>query len=281
MTRTHRPIGLAAALAIAIALAGCGAEAGPAVAVSTGRPTPTPSPSPSTSPSPSDRDGDGIPDHSDPYPDDPKNIPKQSVTVHCNVPADSFLHTFVIHSDQTGKPDFTAIWAAKATSCEVGGSVLPVTDFEKAALKTPGYKANDLTKLYQTCVEVDPDAANLGYEDALIESQVAEIKAALALCPKHPLAAKYRQAIKPIEADLKLKAQGRLFDDGTYLVGKEIRPGTYYTTDVRNCYWERQNRSGGIISNDFIISARRAQVTIRSSDYGFYTEGCGTWRPVR
>ena len=80
---------------------------------------------------------------------------------------------------------------------------------------------------------------------------------------------------------LKLYKSGRQFDDGLYRVGKDIKPGTYYTTDVDGCYWERQNRNGGTIDNGFVISAKRVQVTIRSGDYAFMSEDCGTWKPVK
>ncbi|MFD0968121.1 hypothetical protein [Plantactinospora endophytica] len=82
------------------------------------------------------------------------------------------------------------------------------------------------------------------------------------------------------QADAKLEAEGRIFADGTYLVRKEIKPGRYVTTDVEGCYWERQDRSGEIIDNNFTLSARRVQVTIKPSDYGFMSENCGQWRPA-
>jgi hypothetical protein len=93
------------------------------------------------------------------------------------------------------------------------------------------------------------------------------------------LGAKWRQAIQRGSRDVELEQQGRLFSTGTFLVSKEIKAGTYVTTDVKGCYWERQDRNGGIIDNDFVISARRIQVTIRSSDYAFHSESCGTWKP--
>ncbi|MBM0239972.1 hypothetical protein JNW88_27820 [Micromonospora sp. ATA32] len=83
------------------------------------------------------------------------------------------------------------------------------------------------------------------------------------------------------QVDVDLAAQGRLFGSGTFRVGKEIKPGTYVTTDVDGCYWERQNSSGNTIDNYFTNGARRVQVTIRSSDYAFSSERCGEWRPAR
>lgn len=70
------------------------------------------------------------------------------------------------------------------------------------------------------------------------------------------------------------------FGSGTYTVGIEIAPGTYQTGSVRNCYWARLDADGQIIDNNFISGAPQARVTIRGSDFGFTTDGCGTWEQV-
>ena len=80
------------------------------------------------------------------------------------------------------------------------------------------------------------------------------------------------------------------FDDGTYEVVAKIprgelgmvRPGKYRTGPrVRDCYWERSTGGGDTIANDFVTNASQGvTVTIRSSDGGFKSEGCGQWLPV-
>lgn len=67
-----------------------------------------------------------------------------------------------------------------------------------------------------------------------------------------------------------------------WLVGSQIAPGTYEINAGDACYWERlrnfQHVLGSIIANDFISSAGRQIVTVRSSDVGFQNDGdCGTW----
>ena len=216
------------------------------------------------------------------YPDDPTNTPRlPPITLDCELDDFSTESTYEVARDKDGKPDFTAVWAAKPVSCEVEDFLFPVTDVEKAAHKTAKYDDNDISTLYELCAQVDPEDVYVEDGYAASEEEIPEIKAALKLCPKHPHAAKWQAAVKRGEADIELAAQGRLFGSGTFLVGEEIRPGTYFTTDVEDCYWERQNKSGEIIDNNFIISARRVQVTIRSSDYAFHSERCGEWRPVR
>ncbi len=69
------------------------------------------------------------------------------------------------------------------------------------------------------------------------------------------------------------------FDDGMYIVGTDITPGTYKNTGVQGCYYARlRNFSGSldaIIANNNVDST--AIVTIASSDKGFESNGCGTW----
>jgi hypothetical protein len=111
--------------------------------------------------------------------------------------------------------------------------------------------------------------------------QVSEINAALVLCPGHPQANAWRQAVQRGKAKSDLKAAGQVFGPGTFLVGKEIRPGVYVVEgDIKGCYWERQNSSGGTIENNFIPGARRVEVTISANDYAFHSEGCGEWTPA-
>lgn len=73
------------------------------------------------------------------------------------------------------------------------------------------------------------------------------------------------------------------FDSGTYVVGKDIKPGTYKTSGSSDmCYWERlRGLSGGfgdIIANG--LPTGQALITISSSDVAFKTQGCETWTKV-
>ncbi|MFC4019142.1 hypothetical protein ACFOW4_14490 [Micromonospora sp. GCM10011542] len=240
-------------------------------------PSPTPSPTP-----PADRDGDGIPDSSDTYPEDPKNVPQQApVNLTCETDNELSGSLFAVHGGKDGRPDFAEVWAAKPSSCEFVGSLNIVTAIEKQAYKVSKYDDQDISTLYEMCAAVDPDDVYAEAGFAASSEQIPEINGALTLCPTHPYAKRWRQAVQRGQADADLEAQGRLFGSGTYRVGKEIKPGTYVATDVDGCYWARQNSSGEIIDNYFTNGARRVQVTIRSSDYAFNSERCGEWRPAR
>ena len=71
------------------------------------------------------------------------------------------------------------------------------------------------------------------------------------------------------------------FGDGTWIVGKDIKPGTYRAAAPGgDCYWERQKDfSGGlnsIIANG-LATGGPIVVTIEGSDKGFSSNGCGDW----
>ncbi|QAY60629.1 S-layer homology domain-containing protein [Microbacterium protaetiae] len=70
---------------------------------------------------------------------------------------------------------------------------------------------------------------------------------------------------------------------GTLLVGPDIRPGTYTSTNPDSCYWARLSNFTGvfdaIIANDISTTVGASMVvTVLNSDHGFVTEGCGTWK---
>lgn len=71
--------------------------------------------------------------------------------------------------------------------------------------------------------------------------------------------------------------------DGTYLVGTDIKAGTYRGSGSGQCYWARlSGLSGGF--NDIIAngnSAGQVVVTISRSDKGFTTQACGSWSRVQ
>lgn len=184
-----------------------------------------------------------------------------------------------------GSPDaeFAEIWPMKVLDCyKAKRTKGPLTTREQKALALTGYKVKDVAHLYQYCAENDDDDYYAKKSSKLNDGQASEIKGWLVLCPKHPLAKKWKAAIKRGEKEQKLQKDGRSFYAGTYRVGKDVKPGTYAVKgNIENCYWERQNRNGDTIDNGFVLNAKRVQVTIRSSDYAFSSEGCGNWRQVQ
>jgi hypothetical protein len=81
---------------------------------------------------------------------------------------------------------------------------------------------------------------------------------------------------------LRAVANGDIFQDGDQTVGEDIKPGTYKTGHVSDCYWERTTNDGQTLANDFVkLAPGGVTVTIRPTDGGFTSEGCGPWRRVR
>ncbi len=71
------------------------------------------------------------------------------------------------------------------------------------------------------------------------------------------------------------------FSDGEYIVGTDIKPGTYRTPGTSSgCYYARLSGFSGtdndIIANDFVNGP--AIVTIAGKDKGFQAANCGTWK---
>jgi hypothetical protein len=72
--------------------------------------------------------------------------------------------------------------------------------------------------------------------------------------------------------------------NGTFLVGKDVKPGTYRTTGPKtggSCYWQRSGDASGtnIIANDNLSGP--GVVDIRSGDVSFKSERCADWTLVR
>ncbi|MCX5409304.1 hypothetical protein OHA37_36300 [Streptomyces sp. NBC_00335] len=90
----------------------------------------------------------------------------------------------------------------------------------------------------------------------------------------------------PTPSTVEKAPAGEIPGDGTYVVGKDIRPGTYRTAGAEeddafpNCYWARLSGTSGelkeIIAND--NSEGPTTVTISAADKAFKTTGCQTWK---
>lgn len=164
------------------------------------------------------------------------------------------------------------VWARKLRVCSVkvdkthqpeGAEVSALASYAKARAEETASEA--LSTMYGICADPDDE---LRYFDM---SKKDVLTGASLLCPKAP----HAELMKDIAA-------GNAFYDGTYAVGSEVRPGTYKTDRVTDCYWERSTAGGATIANDFASNAPAGvTVTIRASDGGFKSEGCGRWRRVR
>jgi hypothetical protein len=130
------------------------------------------------------------------------------------------------------------------------------------------------------CAELDAGATGDAFADSTFVTQMDGTGAdagwrrvaAEQLCPQH-------QRLITLS----------IYGNGSYTVGgptdtpgapRGIPVGNYATTreGISNCYWERSTAGGDIIDNNFItFAAGRVTVTVRASDGGFTTNGCGTF----
>lgn len=73
------------------------------------------------------------------------------------------------------------------------------------------------------------------------------------------------------------------FGEGTFIVGTDMQPGRYRSSEGDGCYWERLSGFGGtpdeIIAND--IASGPGIVDIAPGDVGFRSSRCGTWSLVQ
>ncbi len=69
----------------------------------------------------------------------------------------------------------------------------------------------------------------------------------------------------------------RVHSGGTLIVGEDVSPGTYRSTQPISsaCYWERTSASGDIRANNFTSSAQQIVVAVSASDYSVENDGCG------
>jgi hypothetical protein len=71
-------------------------------------------------------------------------------------------------------------------------------------------------------------------------------------------------------------------DDGTWLVGTDVKPGTYRSSAEGDCYWARLKNTNGDL--DSIIAngnGGNQVVTIKSTDKAFESSnGCAPWTKV-
>jgi hypothetical protein len=131
---------------------------------------------------------------------------------------------------------------------------------------------------------------NFKQSGVLVISNSAAAKSAFDIPPgEHTYFTSYKEMQQAISQSAAEKAGGKgpeqeaphsNFSDGTYQVGTDIQPGTYRTREGSpGCYYARLRGFSNEI-NDILANANTyapAVVTIKPTDAGFQSQGCGTW----
>lgn len=182
-------------------------------------------------------------------------------------------------------------WAEPSDDCGakyLGGEPSPV---ELAALSVSERpEVETLETLYALCAETTGHY----FTHELTSDNAKIFKGALMLCPDHP---KYAHLTSKIKAGLAREASedaeyaalkkekaardadraaGKYVDDGKYLVGKDVKPGTWQSqgAKVEDCYWEVSDAQGNIIQNNFISVAPQFTITVPATAAGFTVSRC-------
>lgn len=235
----------------ALAVGACAPQSNEATAIA----SPSPSASESSSPSPTPS---------------PSPVSDEAGLVAGNIELICGLEAGV---GSTRYTEWSVLWEADVNHCEAtytGGEYTPSQlEAVETAGEEGGYEsASSVTTLYTIC------GTSLADTSVINKPQAAELAGALVLCPDHPEHEEAESLIAAVE-DLVL------VNPGTYLVGEDMEPGTYFTESSHgpytSCYWERTDSSGEIIDNYFTTSAMRVEVTIHASDYSFHSADCGSW----
>jgi hypothetical protein len=133
-------------------------------------------------------------------------------------------------------------------------------------------------------------AENFQQSDVLVISNSAAAKSTFDIPPgEHTYFTSYKEMQQAISQSAAEKAGEKVpeleaphpnFSDGTYQVGPDIQPGTYRTREGSpGCYYARLRGFSNEI-NDILANANTyapAVVTIKSTDAGFQSQGCGLW----
>ena len=81
------------------------------------------------------------------------------------------------------------------------------------------------------------------------------------------------------KADLSTANDPSTFDDGSYLVGVDVQPGTYQTKGVGDlCYADTESETGEILDQE--VQYGTVTFVIHPDAYTFESSGCGTWTKV-
>ncbi|RZT27800.1 hypothetical protein EV649_1573 [Kribbella sp. VKM Ac-2569] len=70
-------------------------------------------------------------------------------------------------------------------------------------------------------------------------------------------------------------------EDGVFLVGTDIKPGTYRNGNEGDCYWARlKNTEGDLDGINANGNGGNQVVTIKKTDKAFETRRCGSWARI-
>lgn len=126
-----------------------------------------------------------------------------------------------------------------------------------------------------------------GWAIALLLAILLTVVAILTMMISYRVSASHTPAPRP-DTTVAIPAGTTAFDQGTYVVGRDIEPGSYRTAgprpgdSIQFCYWKRLKNASGDASSliAFDVAKGPSTVTISKTDGAFKTSGCQAWVKV-
>ena len=113
---------------------------------------------------------------------------------------------------------------------------------------------------------------NAEWPEEDLRPEVMETVVVPTLCPDQ------QQVLDDAHAGRFEKALATEFGTGRFVVGEEIRAGTYTIREpVSDCHWERTDSRGNVLDSATVSAAPSLTVTIPESDALFESMFCGNW----
>lgn len=180
-------------------------------------------------------------------------------------------------------PFYTKKWFIGVAAGLVGLALGAATASGATVEDDPKYKdmSSKLSETKSKLSSAESEVAGVEAREAKAQEQEDSLaKAAAALKKQTASVEKREKAVGIVEDDIE---RNTIPGDGVYIVGDDIKPGTYRSTDNSGCYWQRSSSLKGdfesIIANGNVDGS--AVITIAASDKGFTSTGCNDWKKVR
>ena len=212
----------------------------------------------------------------------PTSTPGATVTIECYDVDKDETYVFEITDLASPQRELAKAWPHKFVyDCEATRTTGPLTALEQKALAASRFPRKDLAALYEACAENDPDDVYAEKGFTLSKEQVPELRRLADQCapsiptrkPSEPRYVALRRSgelerswphLRRWDLPRRQRDQARVVrdhrEDRELLLGA---PGTQWHDHRQQLPPERP----------------QVEVNIRSTDYAFSSEGCGTWRP--
>ena len=174
------------------------------------------------------------------------------------------------------KPGFLAGAVSKRTAAIIGGAAL-VLGLLLGIAASPAPSTEPLTdKIKEESSRADSmEASRDNLSGRVKDLQEESLNQARSIEEREAAVAAREAAVQTTEDAI---AANTLPGNGTFIVGKDIQPGTYQSAGGESCYWSRTTLTGDILDN--ALGAGSSVVTIQPGDGLITTSRCADFTKV-